>query len=94
MRFTWDARKNAANIRKHGIGFARAARIFSSPTLEAVDDASDYGEERIKAIGLVEDTEILVVYTDRPGGERRIISARKATREEREVFWRAIGSER
>ena len=41
---------------------------------------------------LIEDTEILVVYTDRPGGERRLISARKATSEERKIYWKAIAS--
>ena len=90
MYFTWDRRKSAANIRKHGISFERASRIFSGSTLEEIDDSQDYDEERIKAIGLVEDTEVLVLYTDRSGGERRIISARKASEEERKAYWDAF----
>jgi uncharacterized DUF497 family protein len=92
MRFRWDAKKNSANIRKHGISFMNASRIFSGPTLEDIDETADYGEERIKAIGLVEGIEIFVVYTDRARGERRIISARKANEEERQAYWKALGS--
>lgn len=90
MRYTWDERKNATNIHKHGISFQRAVRIFSGPTLEELDETEIYGEERIKAIGLVEDTEVLVVYADRPRSERRIISARKANKEERLAYWNAL----
>jgi uncharacterized protein len=90
MRYAWSERKNAANVRKHGISFQRAIRIFSGQTLEEIDETGNYGEERIKAIGLVDDTEVLVVYADRPGSERRIISARKANKEEREAFWTAL----
>ena len=92
MPYTWNPRKNAANIRKHGISFATAVQIFSGPTLETIDDTADYGEERIRAIGLCQGKEIFVVYTDRPRGERRIISARNATEEERQAYWEAFGS--
>jgi len=54
MRFTWDPAKNAANVRRHGIAFEDAARIFDGPTVERIDDRFDYGEERTYAIGLVQ----------------------------------------
>jgi uncharacterized DUF497 family protein len=92
MRYTWDAKKNAANIRKLGLSFQRASHVFSGPTLEEIDETANYEEERLKAIGLIEGTEVLVVYTDRPGGERRIISAPKANEEERKTFWKAYGA--
>jgi len=92
MRHTWDKAKNAANVRKHGIAFERSVRIFDGPTVEQIDDGYEYGEIRNKAIGLIEGIEILVVYTDEKTDERRIVSARKATREERAEFWRRIGS--
>jgi len=88
MPFEWDAAKNRANIRKHGIDFADAARIFDGLVLERADDRFDYGEERIVAVGEVEGRTILVVYSRR-GGNRRIISARKASRNERQSY-RAI----
>ena len=53
MRFIWDPAKNAANVRRHGIAFQDAARIFDGPTVERTDDCYDYGEVRIYAIGLV-----------------------------------------
>ncbi len=88
MAFEWDAAKNRANIRKHGIDFADAARIFDGLVLERVDDRFDYGEERVVAVGEVEGRTVLVVYSRR-GGDRRIISARKASRNERQAY-RAI----
>lgn len=74
MRFTWDSRKNDANVRRHAIAFQDAARIFDGPTVERIDDRFDYGEDRIYAIGLVNGIEITLIYTDRDD-ERHIISA-------------------
>jgi hypothetical protein len=91
MLYTWDKAKNAANIRKHGISFERAARIFDGPTVERIDDRYEYGEVRINAIGIIESTEVFVAFTEKSSDERRIISARKADRKEREEFWRQTG---
>jgi uncharacterized protein len=67
MRFTWDPAKDAANVRRHGIAFRDAARIFDGPTVERTDDRFEYGEVRIYAIGLVNGIEITVIYRPRPG---------------------------
>jgi uncharacterized protein len=91
MQYTWDDAKNAANIRKHGISFERAIRIFDGPTVEKIDDRYDYGETRIRAIGLIEDIEVFVAFSEKGGGERRIISARRAEPKERTEFWRSLG---
>jgi uncharacterized protein len=61
------------NVRRHGIAFQDAARIFDGPTVEQIDDRFDYGEERTYAIGLVNGIEITVIYTDRDRDERHII---------------------
>jgi len=92
MQYAWDPAKNAANIRKHRISFERAVRIFDGPTVERIDDRYEYGETRINAVGIIESIEVFVAFTEKSGGERRIISARKADRKEREEFWRQIGS--
>ncbi len=89
MSFDWDDRKNAANVAKHGIDFADASRIFEAPVLEGIDDREDYGETRVAAVGVVEGRVLFVVYTRR-GETRRIISARKANRHERQAYHRAI----
>lgn len=46
MPFEWDAVKSIENMRKHGLPFEVAARVFDGPTLEWLDDREDYGEER------------------------------------------------
>jgi uncharacterized protein len=85
MRFEWDAAKNAANVVKHAVSFQDAIRIFEGPVLEMLDRRRDYGEERIIAIGMLDDLELTVVYTMR-GYSRRIISARRAHHRERKAY--------
>ena len=91
MRFTWDPRKNAINVRRHGIAFQDAKRIFAGPTVEREDDRFDYGETRVYAIGLVEGMEITVIYTDRNDDERHLISAWRAEPHERRYYWQHLG---
>jgi uncharacterized DUF497 family protein len=76
---------------RHGIAFEDAVRIFAGPTLERLDDRFDYDEIRVYAIGIVEAIEITLVYTDVSQTERRIISAWKAERHEREAYWKIFG---
>jgi uncharacterized protein len=90
MRFTWDKRKNTTNIQKHGINFNDAVRIFDGEVVEWIDRGAGYEEERWAAIGLSEDKEVFVVYVEKGEDTRRIISARRATRREREIYWREI----
>ena len=84
MEFAWDERKNRRNIEKHGIDFDDAIRIFDGPVLEKESAAQEFGETRIVAIGLVEGRELCVIYTIREENFR-IISARRARRDERKA---------
>ncbi len=90
MRFTWDSNKNLANVRRHGIAFDDAKRVFDGPTVEREDDRFDYGEARVYAIGVVNGIEITVIYTDRHDDERHLISAWRAEPHERRYFWKHI----
>lgn len=90
MIYSWDEDKNRLNVKRHGIAFEDAKRIFEGPTLERIDDRFDYGEIRIYAIGLVNGLEITVVYTDRNHDERRIISAWRAEPHERRSYWQRV----
>ena len=94
MRFGWDRRKSARNLRERGFDFEFAALIFDGPTLERDDTRRDYGERRVIAIGLAQGFALTVIYTDRAGtgGEvvRRIISARLSNRREREAYLEAL----
>jgi uncharacterized DUF497 family protein len=83
MLFEWDEAKRKTNLVKHFIDFQDAKRIFDGPMFEKIE--SRHGEERIFAIGLMEDIEIVVIYVMR-GRRRRIISARRAHRDERQEY--------
>ena len=85
MEFEWDENKNRENIKKHGISFKRAAKIFSGHVLEWIDSRYDYDEERIIALGRSFRTILYIIYTWR-GDARRIISARRATKDERRKY--------
>ena len=91
MAFEWDARKNIANRRKHGIDFADAVRIFEGPIIEGRDECEEQ-EDRMIAFGAFGLRVIAVVYTWR-GDRCRIISARKATSNERKAYYRVIGGQ-
>jgi uncharacterized DUF497 family protein len=83
-RFEWDPAKNIANMRKHGLSFEEAASIFDGPVLTGSDDSTD--EVREKSFGLVGGVVVAcVIHTERIG-VIRIISARKATANERKLF--------
>ena len=92
MPFRWDAKKNAVNVSRHGVAFEDAVRIFDGPTLEREDDRFGYGETRIYAIGLVNELEITVIYTDRDNDVRHIISAWRSEPHERRAFWQSLAS--
>jgi uncharacterized DUF497 family protein len=87
--FVWNEAKRLTNLRKHGIDFRDAARIFRGFTLTAEDDRESYGERRYLTLGLLEDQVVSVAHTER-GGEIRIISIRKATRHEARFYFSQI----
>ena len=89
QQFIWDPIKNRINITKHGISFPTASKIFDGPLLEEEDTRQDKGETRIIALGRSEGRILYVVYTRR-NSVIRIISARKANRDERAEYIRQI----
>jgi len=82
MRFEWSEPKNEINISKHGIDFADVKDMFNHPMLTMLDDREDYGEDRWIGIGWIESLMGVVVYVERHDDVIRIISARKATKNE------------
>lgn len=87
MEFEWDEDKNKANQRKHQISFEEAAEVFSYPIHETVDSQFEDGEERLIGIGRNRQMLILtVVYTERES-RIRIISARKANKQEEQFYY-------
>ena len=87
MEFEWDPAKAASNERKHGIPFEVATLVFEDDErIDRLDSELSEEEERWNAIGLADGFEIYVVYTIREE-VIRLISARKASRHEREEYW-------
>lgn len=84
-RFEWDEEKNLANQRKHRISFEEASTIFDGPVYSLEDEGHD-DEVRERSYGLIGGAVVAcVIHTDRDG-TIRIISARKANRNERNLF--------
>lgn len=82
VQFEWDDAKNRVNVLKHGIDFVDAIDVFNHPVLTALDGREDYGEERWIALGWMKGTMAVVIYVERCGPTIRIVSARKATKQE------------
>ncbi len=85
MIFEWDYAKSHRNAIDRRLPFDLALALFDGPTLETVDVRREYGEIRIKAIGIVRGVCLVCVYTDRDD-IRRIISLRLANRKERDGY--------
>lgn len=90
MQFEWDDSKNRSNIRKHGVSFETACRVFDDPFHLSIQDRIENGEERWQTMGVAGGVVLLVVaHTIREarGVEIvRIIYARKATKLERRAY--------
>ena len=82
--FEWDAEKAATNLSKHGVAFTEAETVFSDPlSLTIPDPVHSTEEDRFVTIGAsTRERVLVVVHTDR-GEHVRIISARRANRQER-----------
>lgn len=91
MQFEWDDEKEQRNIKKHGIDFSTAALVFGDNNrIEKYDDLHSDEEDRYITIGSIGGVAVvvMVVYTER-GTAVRIISARMATKREREAYYHA-----
>jgi uncharacterized DUF497 family protein len=89
LEFEWDEKKAQANLAKHRVSFLTAAEIFTNDILERIDDREDYEEIRFIALGRVDTDVYRVVFTWRGKNLIRIISAQKASRDEREIYFSA-----
>ena len=83
---TWDPRKAEANFKKHGVRFSDAEIVLWDPLGITIEDAGDTDEQRLVTIGSDALGRILVVVFAYRDDEVRLISARKATKNERRVY--------
>ena len=87
LTFEWDEKKADENLRKHGVSFEEAKAVFNDPfsvTIYDPDHSSD--EQRYVDIGLSLKGRLIVVSYCERGETIRLISSRKATREEQRYY--------
>ena len=85
--FEWDPKKAETNLKKHGVSFEEASTAFKDPLSLTIDDplhSSD--EERLILIGMSYNNSMLVIVHTEIRDNIRIISARKATKKERNYY--------
>ncbi|MGH9433290.1 MAG: BrnT family toxin [Terriglobia bacterium] len=89
MRYEWDEAKRQSNIQKHGIDFGGIEKAFAGTTLTILDDRFDYGETRFITLGLLSGRVVVIAHTET---QRviRIISVRKATKNEEASYFKEI----
>ena len=87
MRFSWDPKKAAANLQKHGVSFEEASTVFRD-TLSATGSDPDHSvdEARFVTFGSSVNDRLLVVAHTEENDKIRIISARPMTRQERRIY--------
>ena len=87
MRFSWNPKKAASNLNKHGISFEEAATVFGDPLSDTFPDPDhSLKEYRFIIIGSSESGKILVVAHTDDGELVRLISAREVTHGERKSY--------
>lgn len=89
IKFAWNTTKAASNLEKHGVSFEEAQSVFYDEfALQFFDAESSEAEDRFLMLGMSDEARILLVcHCERDGGNTiRIISARKATKNERKHY--------
>ena len=91
MIFECNEEKRAKNYWKHRLDFVDCPSFFEGPVLAAPDERFDYGELRMRALGLLRERVVLVVYTE-VEETIRIISMRKALKHEEAYYFESLKS--
>jgi len=90
VNFTWHESKRKANLKKHGLDFADAEKVFAGPMAVFEDRRNDYGEQRLIGIGPLDCLMVLIVHVE-SDETIRIISMRKADSDETSLFYQTYG---
>ena len=85
VRVVWDGRKAEQNARKHGVTFEEAASVFSDPLALVIEDEGHPENARIVGESVASRI-LLVVFVEGGRDVLRVISARRATRQERRRY--------
>ena len=91
IKFIWDAKKADSNLKKHNVSFAEAKSVFYDEfAIQFFDEDNSVSEDRFIMLGMSNESRVLVVcHCERGDGDTiRLISARKATSNERKFYER------
>lgn len=86
MAYEWDCKKSESNLKKHGIDFADAVGVFEDEWSLTLKEHHVGNEQRIVTVGMDFLGRILVVVYTYRGNDIRLISARTATKGERNIY--------
>jgi uncharacterized protein len=89
MKVTYNRDKRLRTLKERGLDFDDAPKVLSGFHLTQPDLRKDYGEDREITIGLLDGTVVVLVWTEREGS-LRVISMRKADRDERESYFKEM----
>lgn len=87
MKFEWDEVKRKSNISKHGFDFVDVQYVFEGATFTFEDERFDYGEQRFITLGMLKEKVVVIAHTER-NDVIRIISMRKATKNEQKIYFK------
>jgi uncharacterized DUF497 family protein len=88
MEYQWDIQKATLNLRKHGIDFADAVGVFEDVLALTIKEQNIEGEQRVVTLGMDFLNRIIVIVYSYRNEDIRLISARKATKSERQTYER------
>ncbi len=86
MEFEWDEAKRQSNLRKHRLDFDDAETVFAGATFTFEGDRFEYNEDRCITLGLLRGMVVVIAHTEREE-VIRVISMRKATKNEQRVYF-------
>ena len=89
MQFTWSERKRTGNLKEHKLDFIDAASVFEGLTYTFEDDRFAYGEQRFVTLGVLAGIPVSIAHTE-TDHEIRVISFRKATNREAQIYFSEI----
>ncbi len=93
MKYEWNKIKAKENLRKHGVDFADAVISLEDENALTIED-HDHNEQRFKTLGMSSFLNILyVIHTEREFNRTRIISARKADRQQIKHYYKGLNND-
>ncbi|MBI3304300.1 MAG: BrnT family toxin [Deltaproteobacteria bacterium] len=90
MKTVFEPKKNAVNLRKHGVSLTEGDGVLNDPLALTIEDDSAQGEQRFVSIGMNTFGRLMVVVYAYRGDEIRLISVRRAEPKERRTYEKGI----